>query len=71
MVTNGLLSSSQHEYLLSPYHTSNDKKHKLTCIAVTLNEDSVEKFLHCLEETSHYEPHETLLKKIRNGKKDL
>ena len=71
MVKNGLLSSSQHQDLLNPYHTSNAKKHQLTCIIVTLDEDCVEKFLQCLEETSHYEPHETLLKKIRNSKKAL
>ena len=68
MVKNGLLSSSQHQYLLNPYHTITEKQNKLTCIAVTLSEDCVEKFLQCLEETSDYEPHETLLKKIRNGK---
>lgn len=67
MVKNGLLSSSQHQYFLNPYHTTNDKQNKLTCIAVTINEDCVERFLKCLEETSDYEPHETLLKKIRDG----
>ena len=69
MVKNGLLSSSQHQYFLNPYHTTYDKQNKLTCIAVTLNEDCVERFLQCLQETSEYEPHETLLKKIRIGKK--
>lgn len=69
MVKHGLLSSSQHQYLLNPYHTSNDKQNKITCIAVTASEDCVEKFLLCLQETSYYEPHETLLKKIREGNK--
>ena len=69
MVKHGLLTSSEHQYFLNPYHTSNDKQNKLTCIAVTASEEGVEKFLLCLEETCHYEPHETLLKKIRDGKK--
>ena len=69
MVKYGLLTSNEHQYFLHPYHTPNDKQNKLTCIAVTASEDGVEKFLLCLEETRHYEPHETLLKKIRDGKK--
>ena len=68
MVKNGLLTPSQHQYFLNPYHTFNDKQNKLTCIAVTANEECVEKFLLCLQETSYYKPHETLLKRIRDGK---
>lgn len=71
MVQKGLLTSSQHEYLLNPYHTSDDKQRKLTCIVVTASEDYVERFLECLKETSIYEPHEVLLKKIQNGKTSI
>ena len=68
MVKNSLLTSNDHQYFLNQYHTSHEKQQKFTCIVVTANEGSVEKFLECLSETSHYEPHEILLKKIRNSK---
>ena len=67
MVQNGLLTSNQHQYFLNPYHTSDEKQRELACIVVTSSEDCVEKFLQCLLETSDYEPHEKLLKKIHNS----
>ena len=47
---------------------ASEKKRRLAIIIVRLSEDCVKTFLQCLESTSDYLPHNSLLKKIRDGK---
>ena len=65
MIQYGLLTKAQQEYLSSPANTSFAKGQKLCTIVLSFDESCVEKFLQCLSETSHYEPHRELLQKIR------
>ena len=53
---------------MSPSHIPMEKRHKLTCLVISLNEECVEKFLDCLSQTAvDYAPHDYLLKKIQSG----
>lgn len=64
----GLVTTDEVGYFNDQHVLSPDKQRKLGSIIVTLSEDYVEKFMCCLEETRDYDPHNTLLKKIRDGK---
>jgi len=68
LMSRGLLTPEQVDYFSSSHDGEVVKQQKLSVIIVKLSEEFVEKFLQCLESTSHYEPHNTLLKKIRDGK---
>ena len=61
----GLLTKAQQEYLSSPANTPCAKRQNLCTIMLFFDESCVEKFLQCLSESSHYEPHRELLQKIR------
>ena len=65
LVSYGLLTPEQQDYLTHLAYTSSDKKHKLCNILLRLNENDVKKFLQCLSETSDYYPHKQLLEKIQ------
>ena len=60
MVQQGLLTPSQCQDLSSPYHTPVAKQQKLFIIIIGLPEKCVSQFIHCLHETSNYEPHRKL-----------
>jgi len=68
LISHRLLSHSQIDYFNNPYAPQIEKQRKLAFILATLSEDCVEKVLKCLENTSDYGPHESLLKMIRAGK---
>ena len=65
LISYGLLTPEQQDYLTHSGYTSSDKKQKLCNILLRLNENDVKKFLLCLSETSDYDPHKQLLEKIR------
>ena len=65
LISCGLLTLEQQDYLIHPNLTSFEKQQKLCGILLRLDEECVKKFLQCLSETSSYGPHEQLLKKIR------
>jgi len=68
LMSHQLLSRSQIDYFNNPYVSQIDKQRKLAFNLATLNENCVEMILKCLESTSDYGPHESLLKMIRAGK---
>ena len=60
-----LITSDQQQDLINPMHTTATKQQKLCSIILGLPEDCVNKFLHCLLETSYdYEPHKQLYDKL-------
>ena len=65
LISHGLLNRAQQEYLAHRFHTLAEKQQELRGILLTLNESCVKKFLQCLSETSDYEPHKQLLRKIQ------
>ena len=65
LVSYGLLTPAQQEYLTQSVYTPSDKKQKLCNILLRLDENNVKKFLQCLSETSNYDPHKELLEKIQ------
>ena len=68
LLTCGLLTRSDSEYFISSAHTTVEKQQRLTCLAISLNEECVEKFLKCLSQTAvEYAPHSSLLEKIQKG----
>ena len=68
LISRGLLTSDQQSYFVESTSMVPEKKRRLATIIVNLSEDCVETFLQCLESTSDYLPHNSLLKKIRDGK---
>ena len=64
MVQQGLVTLDQQQYLSNPYHTMSMKQQRLCSIVLGLPEDCVHQFLHCLLETSYYEPHNQLYVKL-------
>ena len=64
LVSHGLLTPTQQEYLTNPLHTLTKKKQELCGILLRLNEKCVKKFLQSLSETSNFDPHMQLLNKI-------
>ena len=64
MVQKSLITLNEYEYLSNPLYIMSDKQQKLSGIILGLPEDCVEKFLHCLLETSDYEPHKQLYDKL-------
>ena len=65
LMSYGLLTPEQQEYLTHIAYTPTDKKQKLCNILLRLDENEVKKFLQCLSETSNHEPHKQLLEKIQ------
>jgi len=67
MISHHLLTPDQQSNLSNPLLTPAAKQRELCLIILNLNEENVEKFLKCLEETSNeYLPHEQLLQKLRS-----
>ena len=66
LVSHGLLTPKQRDYLTNPLHSSAEKQQELCGILLRLNERSVKKFLQCLSETSDYDPHKQLLSKLQS-----
>ena len=67
LTKHGLVTRFDLEYFTSSYYTSVEKQHRLMCLAISLNEKCVEKFLECLSQTSNLAPHGELLEKIHNS----
>ena len=68
LTKHGLVTRFDLEYFTSSSHTSVEKQRKLMCLAISLNEKCVEKFLECLSQTvGEYAPHGELLEKICNS----
>ena len=68
MIKHGLLTRFDQEYFMSTSHIPMEKRHRLMCLVVSLNENCVEKFLDCLSQTAvEYAPHDDLLNKIQSG----
>ena len=65
LMSYGLVTPEQQEYLTHIAYTPTDKKQKLCYILLGLDENDVKKFLQCLSETSNHEPHKQLLEKIQ------
>ena len=65
LISHGLLTPKQRDYLTNPLHTSAEKQQELCGILLTLNEKCVKKFLQSLSETGHYDPHKQLLNRIQ------
>ena len=66
LISHGLLTPNQRDYLTHPLRTPAETKQELCGILLRLNERCVKKFLQCLSETSHYDPHKLLLNKIQS-----
>ena len=66
LISHGLLTPNQRDYLTHPLRTPAETKQELCGILLSLNERSVKKFLQCLSETSDYDPHKQLLNKIQS-----
>ena len=65
MLEQKLITSNQHQELTNVMHTTATKQEKLCSIILGLSEDCVNKFLHCLLETSYeYKPHKELYDKL-------
>ena len=64
IIQQGLLTPEQQQDLYNPNHTMVNKQQKLLDIVLWLPESCVDTFLHCLLETSYYEPHKILYDKI-------
>jgi len=67
-MSRGFLTPEQVDYFSNIHSVQVEKQQKLSLIIVKLSEEFVEDFLQCLETTSHYKPHNSLLNKIRDGK---
>ena len=68
LTKHGLVTRFDLEYFTHSSYTSVEKQRKLMCLAISLNEKCVEKFLECLSQTvGEYPLHGELLEKIRNG----
>ena len=65
LISHGLLTPKQRDYLTHPLHMSAEKQQELCGILLRLNEKCVKKFLQSLSETGHYDPHKQLLNKIQ------
>ena len=65
LLSYGLLTPEQQEYLTHLAYTASAKKQELCNILLRLDESNVKKFLQCLSETSDHEPHKQLLEKIQ------
>ena len=66
LISHGLLTPNQRDYLTHPLRTPAEMKQELCGILLNLNEKCVKKFLQCLSETSDYDPHKQLLSKIQS-----
>ena len=64
MLQEGLVTSNDYEYLNNSHYSMSERRQKLSNIILGLPEDCVDKFLHCLKETSYYEPHKQLHAKL-------
>ena len=65
LIAKGLLTDDQRDVLSHQNQTNSAKKEYLLCnVLLKFTKESVNKFLDCLRETSHYEPHNELLKII-------
>ena len=60
MMQQGLVTPEQQQDLINPLHSMVAKQQKLCGIILGLPEGCVNKFLHCLLKTCHYEPHNQL-----------
>ena len=67
LIACGILSYEQQEFLLQITFTNSQKMNKLLNILLTLDEKGVKSFLKCLDETSQFKPHKTLLEKIQGN----
>ena len=66
MIQEGLVSVGEQQDLSSVFHSMAVKQQKLCSIILALPEGCVNKFLRCLFETKHYEPHKLLYDKLQN-----
>ena len=66
MIREGLVSAGDQQDLSSLLHSMAIKQQRLCSIILALPESCVNKFLHCLFETKHYEPHKQLYDKLKN-----
>jgi len=66
LISYGLLTPEQQDYLIHSAYTPFDKRQKLCSILLRLDESGVKKFLQCLSETSYYDPHKQLLEIIQS-----
>jgi len=64
MMARGLLTLNQQQQLTSSQSTAAKKQQTLCGIVLALSEVHVDSFLQCLSDTSSYEPHNTLVRKI-------
>jgi len=67
-MSHGFLTPEQVDCFSNIHNVRVEKQQKLSLIIVKLSEEIVEEFLQCLESTSHYKLHNSLLNKIRDGK---
>jgi len=67
LLSHHLLTDDQLAYFIDSTSTPIEKKQTLTSKIVAMSDDDVEIFLQCLETTSDYSPHRTLLEKILHG----
>ena len=64
MIQQNLITPNQQQDLSNPYHTTVVKQQKMCSIILGLPQSYVNRFLHCLQETSYYEPHKQLYDKL-------
>ena len=65
LISCGLLTIEQREYLTHGAYTLSDKQQKLLNILLSLDENGIKRFLQCLSNTSDFEPHKRLLENIQ------
>jgi len=66
LISHGLLTPDQQDYLTHSAFTTSEKRQKLCVILLRLDESGIKKFLQCLSETSDYDPHKQLLEMIQS-----
>jgi len=66
MISYSMLTPEQEDYFNNSMLTVAVRQRTFCCLIVRLNEECVETFLQCLEETNHYQPHKVLLEKLRS-----
>ena len=68
MIQQNLITPDQQQDLNNPYHFVAVKQQTMCNIILGLPESYVNRILHCLQETSYYEPHNQLYNKIHKAK---
>ena len=65
LISSGLLTIRQQEYLIHIAYTRTIKMEKLCNILLRLDKNDVKKFMQCLSNTSYHESHKQLLNKLQ------